>query len=279
MVSKILKLAAVPAGLVVSSYGLYAVADREAKGAGLKPQQLSVYSVPSRESRFIEAPPGRVQRLFSAVRSTVWPLVTWTQNACGSVKNGVEETIQFGKDSYIYLKNPPPEFLPRVGIISVSGLAGLVLARKGSRLKKAVYPLGLAALGTSVCYPAQTVILVKVTSKKVYSAGHRTYGAVSSLWEPKPQKEAIPVLSGEANEAPREEGGGAAEKSPAVPSTEPDQEPSSSPEPPATPPPVEPGTTSVPTVQPTDVKFQPSPELVDHGQSNPEDVDLYSTRT
>lgn len=282
MVSKILKLGGVPAGLVVSSYGLYAVSDREAKGERLIPQQLSLYAVPPKESRFIEAQPGRVQCVFSAVRKAVWPLVTGTQNACSSVRNGVEETIQFGIDSYIYLKNPPPEFLPRVGIISISGLAGLVLSRKGSRLKKVVYPLGLAALGASVCYPAQTVIIAKVTGKKLYSAGHRTYGSVSSLWKTKPQKEATPVPADDAKEAPREEDGAAAQESPARHSAQDEQGPSTSPESPDVSSPVDPAeadTASVTTEQTKDVKFRPPPELVDHGQSNPEDVDLYSTRT
>ncbi|XP_075692732.1 MICOS complex subunit MIC27-like isoform X1 [Rhinoderma darwinii] len=272
MVSKVVVLAAVPAGLVFSSYGLYAASDREAKGDRLHPQQLSVYAVPPRESRFIEEQPSRVQCVFSAVRTTVRPVVTWTRNACSSVRNGVEGTLRFGVDSYVYLKNPPPEFLPRLGIISVSGLAGLVLARKGSRLKKVVYPLGLVALGASVCYPAQTVIFAKVTSKKVYSASHQTYGAVSSLWKTKPQKEeAIPVPPGKAKEAPRAEAGGeeAAEESPAeVP------EPSTSLAHPA-----ESSTSSVPAEEAKGTKFQPPSELVDHGQSNPEDVDLYSTRT
>ncbi|CAJ0933729.1 unnamed protein product, partial [Ranitomeya imitator] len=253
MVSKMLKVAAVPVGLVVSSYGLYAVSDREAKGDRLNPHQ----------------------------------------NACTSVRNGVEETIQFGKgecsaedsrcaslavllhtfsteckngeesygnlleqfkssspicklgDSFVYLKNPPPEFLPRVGIISVSGLAGLVLARRGSRLKKLVYPTGLAALGASVCYPAHAVIFAKVTGKKLYSAGHWTYDGVSSLWRTKPQNEvAMPVRSEDTKEALREEDRGAAE-SPAE-----HREPTSSPAPPSSSLPIdpaEPSATSVPT--------------------------------
>ncbi|MGH0138970.1 UNVERIFIED_CONTAM: hypothetical protein FKN15_000211 [Acipenser sinensis] len=92
--------------------------------------------------------------------------------------------------TYIYLKDPPPGFLPRVSVISVSGLAGLILARNGSRFKKVMLPLGLAAVGTSVCYPAQAVAAVKVSGKKVYAAGHWANGAVSSLWKPSPAKEA-----------------------------------------------------------------------------------------
>lgn len=36
-------------------------------------------------------------------------------------------------DVYYYLKDPPPEFLPRFGTITMAGLLGMFLARKGNR--------------------------------------------------------------------------------------------------------------------------------------------------
>ncbi|KAM9323834.1 MICOS complex subunit MIC27 [Gastrophryne carolinensis] len=166
MVSKILKVAVVvPGSLALTSYGLYAVSDREPKGERLSPHQLSLYSAPPRESRFIEERPGRAQHVFSALCSGVSPILSGGKSICVAVKSGVLETVQFGKDSYEYLKAPPPEFLPRVGVIAVGGLAGVVLARRGSRLKKVLYPGALAALGASLCYPAQAVIFAKVTGR------------------------------------------------------------------------------------------------------------------
>ncbi|NXR67038.1 MIC27 protein, partial [Rhadina sibilatrix] len=77
------------------------------------------------------------------------------------VKKGIMDSIQFGKDAYVYLNNPPPEFLPKAAVVMVSGLAGVVLTRKGSRFKKIAYPLGLTTVGYSVCYPAQSVVIAK----------------------------------------------------------------------------------------------------------------------
>ncbi|XP_063794466.1 MICOS complex subunit MIC27 [Pseudophryne corroboree] len=286
MVAKIYKLAAVPAGLALTSYGLYAVSDREPKGKCLSPHQLSVYSVPPRQSKYIEEQPSRLQCVFAAVRKSVWPAVTWGKYACDSIKNGVEDTFQFGKDSYVYLKNPPPEFLPRVGIISVSGLAGLVLARKGSRLKKIMYPLGLTALGVSVCYPAQAVILAKVTGKKLYSTSHWTYDSIRSLWKEKPQPQkdyTSPTPAADHQEAVRVEGhsevsaGETATEQIVMADTEPPVLPESA------------HLLDVHSAEQTpdsasaeprqEVKFMPPADLADHGQSNPEDVDMYSTRT
>uniref|UniRef100_H2T0P7 MICOS complex subunit n=1 Tax=Takifugu rubripes TaxID=31033 RepID=H2T0P7_TAKRU len=89
---------------------------------------------------------------------------------------------------YYYLKDPPPEFLPRFGTITMAGLLGMFLARKGSRFKRTVVPLGLMSAAASVCYPAQAVAVVKVTGKKVYAAGQWSSAAVASLFASKPQE-------------------------------------------------------------------------------------------
>ncbi|KAF3818681.1 hypothetical protein GH733_012098, partial [Mirounga leonina] len=90
------------------------------------------------------------------------------------------DMVQSGKDAYIYLKNPPRDFLPKLGVITVSGLAGLVSARKGSRFKKIAYPLGLATLGATV------------TGKKAYTTSQQIYEAVKSLWTKINKKESFP---------------------------------------------------------------------------------------
>ncbi|NP_001088003.1 apolipoprotein O-like L homeolog [Xenopus laevis] len=301
MVAKIFKLAAVPASLVFTSYGLYAVSDREPKGNLLSPVQLSIYSVPAQKSKYIEEHPGRLQSGFSSVRETIWPFVIWGKHFCSSVRNGVEDTVQFGKDSYVYLKNPPPEFLARLGIITVSGLAGLVLARKGSRLKKIAYPLGLTALGISVCYPTQAVIFAKLTGRKVYAVSHRTYDTLSSFWKANINKAQtqtedlkVPVSVTEGDHHQEEVLEKLIQDQTNITKDE-DPEPLivvetelpalineeildvmhsnegvlDNQEKPAT----------VPSDSENDQKFKPDPSLLDHGQANPEDVDMYSTRS
>ncbi|EMP36103.1 Connector enhancer of kinase suppressor of ras 2, partial [Chelonia mydas] len=149
------KLAAIPAGLAFVSINIYAATEEESKAQSVKPNQLPIYCVPPLKSRYVEEDPGRLQVGFSTLRKTTSHYVEWCKNALVVVK--------FGKtfNTYVYLKNPPPEFLPKVAVITISGLTGLVLARKGSRVKKTAYPLGLATLAVSVCYPAQSVVLAK----------------------------------------------------------------------------------------------------------------------
>lgn len=44
--------------------------------------------------------------------------------------------VSMGTGTYHFLRDPPPGFLPRLGLITVSGLAGPILARKGRFFSK-----------------------------------------------------------------------------------------------------------------------------------------------
>ncbi|XP_075796877.1 MICOS complex subunit MIC27 isoform X2 [Pelodiscus sinensis] len=182
MAAKMAKLTAIPAGLAFVSINVYAATEEESKAHLVKPNQLPIYCVPPLKSRYIEEEPGHLQVGFSTLRNKTSRYVERCKDAYVLIKNGIMDSIQFGKATYVYLKNPPTEFLPKVAVITISGLTGLVLARRGSRFKKIAYPLGLATLAVSVCYPAQSVVITKVSGKKVYAASHRTYEAIASLW-------------------------------------------------------------------------------------------------
>ncbi|NXR07460.1 MIC27 protein, partial [Semnornis frantzii] len=180
--SQVVKLAARSSSLPFACFTVYAATEKESKGQLVKPHQLPIYCAPPLQSRYVEEQPGRLQKQLSSVRQTAGHYLGWCKDAFVFIKNGIKDSIQFGKDAYVYLKNPPPEFLPKAGVITISGLAGMVVARKASRLKKIAYPLGLTALGIAVCYPAQSVVFAKVTGKKLLCASHQTYAAVRALW-------------------------------------------------------------------------------------------------
>ncbi|XP_077920117.1 MICOS complex subunit MIC27 isoform X1 [Halichoerus grypus] len=261
------KLTTTPGGLICASITVHAAKEEEYKKQLVKPEQLPIYTAPPLQSKYVEEQPGRLQMGFASIRTTTGHYIGWCKGVCVFVKNGIMDTVQFGKDAYIYLKNPPRDFLPKLGVITVSGLAGLVSARKGSRFKKIAYPLGLATLGATVCYPVQSVIIAKVTGKKAYATSQQIYEAVKSLWTKINKKESLPK--------PKEKsklGNSAEIEIPAkttdslkysVPLT---TELSS-----------ETKTKSESTSGAT--QFMLDPKLMDHGQSHPEDVDMYSTRS
>uniref|UniRef100_A0A8C2C9J4 MICOS complex subunit n=1 Tax=Cyprinus carpio TaxID=7962 RepID=A0A8C2C9J4_CYPCA len=103
----------------------------------------------------------------------------------GTVKPKVDSTVQFGQNSYVYLKNPPPEFYPRAGVIGLAGILGLFLGR-GSRLKKVIYPTGLMAVAASMYYPQEAVTIAKNTGDTVYDLALQAYVAVEKLIKDKP---------------------------------------------------------------------------------------------
>ncbi|NXO88992.1 MIC27 protein, partial [Certhia brachydactyla] len=271
--SQVAKLVAVSSGLPFVCITVYAATEKESKSQLVKPDKLPIYSAPPLQSKYIEEQPGYLQQQLSALRRTAGHYFGWCQSAYVFVKNGIMNSIQFGKDAYVYLNNPPPDFLPKAAVVTVSGLTGVVLARKGSRFKKIAYPLGLTTVGYSVCYPAESVVIAKVTGKKLLGASHQTYEAVRSLWADKetvtkPQQESKPIMQ----EDKKKKGISSTKPETAVESRSFKRTESS---------PVEcscndpvPSSGTVKTS-----KFKPDPKLMDHGQSSPEDKDMYSTRS
>ncbi|XP_070615880.1 MICOS complex subunit MIC27 isoform X2 [Erythrolamprus reginae] len=280
---QVTKWAALPTVFAWTSAQALSAAE-EQRTDRIRAHQLPIYNAPPLESRYVDEKPGRLQTRISSVRNTTSYYLKNCKDAYLFVRNGVTTSLQFGKDMYVYLRNPPPEFLPKVGVITVSGLTGIVLARKGSRFKKIAYPLCLGSLGISLCYPAQSVIVAKVTGSKVYAASHKMYTAVGSLWTKKPSAEVTQEkdtqgASRVSHNLPKAQEASVELEDKAETSEEPTQRERSD---------VHRGDeTSVgemkaPNVR-TDVlkapNFKADASLMDYGQASPEDADLYSKRS
>uniref|UniRef100_A0AAX7T631 MICOS complex subunit n=1 Tax=Astatotilapia calliptera TaxID=8154 RepID=A0AAX7T631_ASTCA len=175
-------MVAVPTVLGIASLRVYSVNEAPADGLVTR-EKPNIYNpvLQSAQSKFVPESPGVIEGGVTTAREIVLPFVHAVKGACISVKRGSIDLYHAGEDLYYYLKDPPPGFLPRFGTITVAGLLGMFLARKGSRFKRLAVPLGLMSAGASVCYPAQAVAVLKVTGKKVYAAGQWSRAAASSL--------------------------------------------------------------------------------------------------
>ncbi|NP_001032192.1 apolipoprotein O, a isoform b [Danio rerio] len=151
----------------------------------LSVEELSLYSVPQQNIQPVESERGQLEERVAELRLMTEPYLTWCQGAYGTVKPKVDSTVQFGQNSYAYLKNPPPEFYPRAGIIGFAGILGLFLGR-GSRLKRLIYPTGLMAVGASMYYPQEAVTIAKSTGDSVYDWALQAYVTVEKLFKDKP---------------------------------------------------------------------------------------------
>ncbi|KAF6717305.1 MICOS complex subunit MIC27 [Oryzias melastigma] len=181
MAAKVVKVA-VPTVLGIASIRVYTVNGEPADGL-VSRSKLNIYTpLPdSAPATFVAESPGLIERGVTITRESVVPLVQAVKDACVFVKNGSVNIYHGGEDVYYYLIDPPPGFLPRFGTITMAGLLGMFLARKGSRFKRLAVPLGLMSAAASVCYPAQAVTALKVTGRKVYAAGRWSSAAASSL--------------------------------------------------------------------------------------------------
>uniref|UniRef100_A0A3Q2XQJ3 MICOS complex subunit n=1 Tax=Hippocampus comes TaxID=109280 RepID=A0A3Q2XQJ3_HIPCM len=180
-------MVAVPAMLGIASIRVYTISEMSTEGL-ITREKLNIYTpVPkSAQVQVVPDQPGLIESGFATAREGLQPFVHIVKGACISVKRGSVNLYHAGEDVYYCLKDPPPGFLPRLGTITMAGLLGMFVARKGSRLKRIMVPLGLMSAGASVCYPAQAVAVFKVTGKKMYAAGQWSRTTVSSLLTSKP---------------------------------------------------------------------------------------------
>ncbi|KAM6923996.1 MICOS complex subunit Mic27-like [Xenentodon cancila] len=175
-------MVAIPTVLGIASIRVYTVTETPAEGL-VSREKLNIYTplAGSSQAKFAPNSPGAIERGITTTRESLLPLFQSVKGACVSVKRGSLNLYHAGEDVYYYLVDPPPDFLPRFGTITMAGLLGMFLARRGSRFKRLAVPLGLMSAGASVCYPAQAVAVLKVTGKKVYAAGQWSSAAVAAL--------------------------------------------------------------------------------------------------
>ncbi|XP_057574590.1 MICOS complex subunit MIC27 isoform X3 [Hippopotamus amphibius kiboko] len=234
--------------------------------------RLPIYTVPPLQSKYVEEQPGHLQMGFASIRTTTGRYIGWCKDVYAFVKNGIMDTVQFGKDAYVYLKNPPRDFLPKIGVITVSGLAGFISARKGLKWvswRQHIYGSCFCIHSASLCLLVDVFspLTFKVTGKKAYATSQQIYEGVKSLWTKNNKKESVPepkektkIGSSHEMEIPSKTTYNLKHSVPL--STELSSETKTKSE-----------STSGAT------QFMPDPKLMDHGQSHPEDVDMYSTRS
>ncbi|XP_029459276.1 MICOS complex subunit MIC26 isoform X2 [Rhinatrema bivittatum] len=180
---KVMKLTALPASLGLVSVRAYAAGEENmTEKELLKVDELSLYTSPSLESKYVEERQSNLEESVSRLRHSVGPYMSWCQDAYAKAKPTVKSTVEHCKVSYDFLRDAPPGFYPRLSLIGFAGIIGLFLAR-GSRVKRVVYPLGFVAIGTSLYYPRQAVTVAKVTGSTLYEWGLQGYVTLESFWK------------------------------------------------------------------------------------------------
>ncbi|XP_074953132.1 MICOS complex subunit MIC26 isoform X1 [Phalacrocorax aristotelis] len=185
----VIQLGATPVSLSLLSIQVYASSSEKetAKKELLKIEEMSLYSSPARETKYVENPQTQLEEGVSHLRHVMEPYTAWCQDLYAKAMPKLEKAVEHGREGCEFLQNPPAGFYPRLGVIGFAGIVGLFLAR-GSKIKKLVYPAGLMGIGASMYYPQQAVSIAKVAGTQLYDWSLQGYIAAESLWKDNPKK-------------------------------------------------------------------------------------------
>ncbi|XP_073920482.1 MICOS complex subunit MIC26 isoform X1 [Castor canadensis] len=185
---KVIQRSVGPASLSLLTFRVYAAPKKDLPHKNsMKVEELSLYSTPEGQSKYVEKPRTQLEESISQLRHQCDPYTSWCQETYSQTKPKMQRFFQWGLDSYDFLQNAPPGFFPRLGVIGFAGLVGLLFTR-GSKLKKLVYPPGFMGLAASIYYPQQAIAFAQVSGEKLYDWSLRGYIALEDLWKENFQK-------------------------------------------------------------------------------------------
>ncbi|KAG8590063.1 hypothetical protein GDO81_006615 [Engystomops pustulosus] len=180
---KAVKFVTVPTSLSFVALHVHAASETKAPPKPLiKVEELSLYSSPVPETRYVEDKQTELEEGISWLRTSTSPYTQWCQDVYVKAKPKVETAVEHSKATYEMLRDAPPGFYPRLGLIGFAGIVGLFLAR-GSRIKKIIYPLGFMGIGASLYYPQQAATIAKDTGTILYDWSLQGFVTLESLWK------------------------------------------------------------------------------------------------
>ncbi|XP_023410925.1 MICOS complex subunit MIC26 isoform X6 [Loxodonta africana] len=139
------------ASLSLLTFKVYASPKKDSPNKNsVKVDELSLYSVPEGQSKYVEEPRTQLEENISQLRHYCEPYTSWCQ------------------EKYFYTK-------PKVQSIVQWGI--------GSKIKKLIYPPGFMGFAASVYYPQQAISFAQVSGELLYDWGLRGYIVIEDLWK------------------------------------------------------------------------------------------------
>uniref|UniRef100_F1SPZ9 MICOS complex subunit n=2 Tax=Sus scrofa TaxID=9823 RepID=F1SPZ9_PIG len=153
---KVIQRSMGPASLSLLTFKVYASPKKDSPHkAAVKVNELSLYSVPEGQSKYVEEPRTQLEENISHLRHYCEPYTSWCQEMYSQTKPKMQSLVQWGL---------------------------------GSKIKKLVYPPGFMGLAASLYYPQQAIVFAQVSGEKLYDWGLRGYIVVEDLWKENFQK-------------------------------------------------------------------------------------------
>ncbi|XP_014442608.1 MICOS complex subunit MIC26 isoform X4 [Tupaia chinensis] len=153
---KVIQRSVGPASLSLLTFKVYAAPKKDSPNKNaMKVDELSLYSIPEGQSKYVEEPRTQLEESISRLRHHCEPYTSWCQEMYSQAKPKMQNLVQWGL---------------------------------GSKVKKLVYPPGFMGLAASIYYPQQAITFAQVSGEKLYDWGLRGYIVMEDLWKENFQK-------------------------------------------------------------------------------------------
>ncbi|XP_011891026.1 PREDICTED: apolipoprotein O isoform X2 [Cercocebus atys] len=153
---KVIQRSVGPASLSLLTFKVYAAPKKDSPPKNsVKVDELSLYSVPEGQSKYVEEARSQLEESISQLRHYCEPYTTWCQETYSQTKPKMQNLVQWGL---------------------------------GSKIKKLVYPPGFMGLAASLYYPQQAIVFAQVSGERLYDWGLRGYIVIEDLWKENFQK-------------------------------------------------------------------------------------------
>ncbi|XP_061695211.1 MICOS complex subunit MIC26-like [Syngnathoides biaculeatus] len=181
--------------LMAGAFTLWPATVYAAAGDGKKPapakmsrDDLSLYTAPRQEKApSAEPKAGQLEQSVATLRKLAEPYTAWCRTTYGRIEPKVQSAVRVGCDTLTFLKNPPGDFYARAGIIGLTGVLGLLLARR-SRVKRFIYPAGLMATSGALYYPDKAATIARSAGDTLYEGAVHGYAAMEKIVKPQSKK-------------------------------------------------------------------------------------------
>ncbi|XP_021105849.1 MICOS complex subunit MIC26 isoform X4 [Heterocephalus glaber] len=182
---KVLQKSVGLASLSLLTFRVYAAPKKDwPRKNSMKIDELSLYSVPEGQPKYMEEPRTQLEESISQLRHHCEPYTSWCQMflsatwRAGAVMPSLPgcsccQMAERAVETYSQTK-PKMQSLVQWGL--------------GSKIKKLVYPPVFMGLAASIYYPQQAITFVQVSGEKLYDWGLRGYIVVEDLWKENFQK-------------------------------------------------------------------------------------------
>ena len=107
--------------------------------------------------------------------------VSFLQALRGRITRGLATGVAHTKTTIAYIRDDET-FVPKIAVVTVAGLGGLLVGHKGGAVRRTFYSTVAATVALSTCYPKQTTKLVDQVYHRIQDGTKIIFDSMSFLF-------------------------------------------------------------------------------------------------